>query len=525
MAIFIPESPAHRTSSAELWLFNKLRELDDRYYVLHSLGLIRHSNKNWSEIDFVVLGPEGIFFIEVKGGIVGRVQGVWQVIGADGKQSFLGRGPFFQAGGAEAGARKFLESRLNWVKDYTTGFCVFTPECRINVDDLGIVKSVYFDADDAFRHSSEYIDVLCKYWAEKTGRNKTLSQQQIEMIIPFLCSDIPILKAAPKVADDIQIQVVASSDKQKEILGYLNYSKKIIFEGGAASGLPALAEAEVVSLLRENLRVLLLTESDEVAQYFSNRISKGQDFKIKTLESLAMQSQKEEASHDVLIVFEGTEVFSPENIQFLDKLLMQVALNGKWRIFIDPVRKEFQGLSDSIERIKVALQPAIVVLPDNFLTSGPNLALTQSLIGISLLTSSIDGPTSDLEFFSDSDEVIRKVLKRLEELVNRGYTEDEIVVLTNKALRDSCLASISDLFEDFWATTEDRKTVKRWRHSEISNIQIFPIRCVLVVDFDFSENSLHKEMIYLACTRAQINLSLFFKEEFRSSIVRALIPK
>jgi hypothetical protein len=345
------------------------------------------------------------------------------------------------------------------------------------------------------------------------------------MIIPFLCSDIPILKAAPKVADDIQIQVVASSDKQKEILGYLNYSKKIIFEGGAASGLPALAEAEVVSLLRENLRVLLLTESDEVAQYFSNRISKGQDFKIKTLESLAMQSQKEEASHDVLIVFEGTEVFSPENIQFLDKLLMQVALNGKWRIFIDPVRKEFQGLSDSIERIKVALQPAIVVLPDNFLTSGPNLALTQSLIGISLLTSSIDGPTSDLEFFSDSDEVIRKVLKRLEELVNRGYTEDEIVVLTNKALRDSCLASISDLFEDFWATTEDRKTVKRWRHSEISNIQIFPIRCVLVVDFDFSENSLHKEMIYLACTRAQINLSLFFKEEFRSSIVRALIPK
>lgn len=524
MANFIPESPAHRTSAAELWLFNKLRELDDRYYVLHSVGLIRHSNKNWSEIDFVIIGPEGVFFIEVKGGIVGREQGVWQVVGADEKKSALGRGPFFQAGGAEAAARKFLESKLNWLKDYTTGFCVFTPDCRINVDDLGITKAVHFDTDDTSRNASEYIDVLQKYWADKTGRNETLSHEQIEIIIPFLCSEIPMSKGSPKVIDSIKMQVSVLGDKQKEVLDLINHSKQIIFEGGAASGLLALAEAEVVRILRKNLRILLLSESDEVSQYFSDKISKGRDFEIRTLESLATQS-REEVPYDVLIIFEGTEVFSPNNSQFLDSFLRQGVLDGKWRIFIDPVRKEFQGLSDSIERIKEALKPAIVVLQDNFLTTGANLALTQSLVGIDSLKSSIDGPTSDLEFFSDSDEAVRKVLKRLEQLVNRGYSEDEIVVLTNKALRNSCLSSISDLFEDFWAPTEGRKTDKRWRHSEISNIQLFSIRCVIVVDFEFSENNLDKEMIYLACTRAQVYLSLYFREEFRSSIVRALIPK
>ena len=109
MARFIPQSPAHNSSDAESWLFRKLTSLSDDYVVLHSLGLIRHDHKSWSEIDFTIVGPEGIFLIEVKGGVVGREDGEWFTTTKGGRKESLGRGPFFQVGGAEAATRRFLE--------------------------------------------------------------------------------------------------------------------------------------------------------------------------------------------------------------------------------------------------------------------------------------------------------------------------------------------------------------------------------------------------------------------------------
>ena len=79
MAVLLPAQPAHDSSSAESWLFGKLKELPDDYCVLHSLGSMRHDHKSWSEIDFTVIGPAGIFFIEVKGGAIGRKNGEWFV--------------------------------------------------------------------------------------------------------------------------------------------------------------------------------------------------------------------------------------------------------------------------------------------------------------------------------------------------------------------------------------------------------------------------------------------------------------
>ena len=118
MARMTPPSAAHDSSSAELWMFKKLEKLSDQYRVLHSLGSMRHDHKNWSEIDFTIVGPEGIFLIEVKGGTVGRKNGAWEVQRGDGKMESLGRGPFFQVGGAEAATRKFLQNRFSWINDW-----------------------------------------------------------------------------------------------------------------------------------------------------------------------------------------------------------------------------------------------------------------------------------------------------------------------------------------------------------------------------------------------------------------------
>ena len=80
MARMVPPIVSDATqSNAEIRLFGKIRdELSDDWIVLHSLGLAGHARKPWAEIDFVLIGPPGVFCLEVKGGRVARRDGMWE---------------------------------------------------------------------------------------------------------------------------------------------------------------------------------------------------------------------------------------------------------------------------------------------------------------------------------------------------------------------------------------------------------------------------------------------------------------
>ena len=77
MARMLPAQCLRGTSSeAERRIFDHIRsETPDSWVALHSLGLTRHRRKPWAEADFVVVTPNGIFVLEVKGGAVGGLVG------------------------------------------------------------------------------------------------------------------------------------------------------------------------------------------------------------------------------------------------------------------------------------------------------------------------------------------------------------------------------------------------------------------------------------------------------------------
>ena len=101
MARFVPELEGKVfPSAAERKVAARLRAgLDDRYVVMHSVGLARHARKRWAEADFVVIGPEGVFCLEVKGGRVSRRDGMWSFVDRDDRETLKREGPFDQAGG------------------------------------------------------------------------------------------------------------------------------------------------------------------------------------------------------------------------------------------------------------------------------------------------------------------------------------------------------------------------------------------------------------------------------------------
>ena len=136
MARFVPELEGKVfPSAAERKVAARLRAgLDDRYVVMHSVGLARHARKRWAEADFVVIGPEGVFCLEVKGGRVSRRDGMWSFVDRD-DRDVEGESPFDQAGGAAGAlAAYFRELRLDgsrwsasldWVWGRHAGLCSF----------------------------------------------------------------------------------------------------------------------------------------------------------------------------------------------------------------------------------------------------------------------------------------------------------------------------------------------------------------------------------------------------------------
>src|SRR5712692_1544581 len=94
-----PELSAEVRSHAERHLFELLKDgLSDSWTVLHSLGVIGHRAKPWAEVDFVLVGPPGVFCLEVKGGRVQRHEGMWFFTDRFDPVTTKREGPFEQVG-------------------------------------------------------------------------------------------------------------------------------------------------------------------------------------------------------------------------------------------------------------------------------------------------------------------------------------------------------------------------------------------------------------------------------------------
>ena len=81
MARMITSKVSETTESyAERLMFEKIpAELPDDWIALHSLGVAECSGMPWTEVDFVLIGPLGVYCLEVKGGNLSRVGGILRV--------------------------------------------------------------------------------------------------------------------------------------------------------------------------------------------------------------------------------------------------------------------------------------------------------------------------------------------------------------------------------------------------------------------------------------------------------------
>src|SRR4051812_41855737 len=150
MARMIPaEVPAHCRSGAEGLVFERLRDdLSNEWIVLHSLGMTIHDRKPWAEIDFVMIGPPGVLCLEVKGGLVERVDGLWFTTPLRGGPRFrkrLKESPFEQVGSAASALHGYLVDQVAAIGRSFVGYAVATPDCTWTARGPDLDRALVYD--------------------------------------------------------------------------------------------------------------------------------------------------------------------------------------------------------------------------------------------------------------------------------------------------------------------------------------------------------------------------------------------
>jgi len=289
----LPIKPKKEGTESEAEIFSLIQNAEgsDGYYCLHSVGLARHQRKEYAEADFVVVGPPGVFCIEVKGGEVHRIDGVWH-IGWPGKSYTSFEGPFKQAQNGRWPLAREIKDRigLDIRKKAILGWGVVFPHIIFTKTDPEWDPAVIYDQRDKPNSFIDYVLRLEGYFKsrlQETGVNQPtgLSLRQVEDIVDCLRGDFDLVTSIKGLISDSNRELIALSREQYMVLDLAlsNDNPRILCEGSPGTGKTLIGMEAARRLVNDNKRVLFLCFNSNLKSYIDREIGDTSGIKVSTI--------------------------------------------------------------------------------------------------------------------------------------------------------------------------------------------------------------------------------------------------
>lgn len=562
MAQMLPPYVGEKTKSdAERRLFGKIeRDLSDEWVVLHSLGLGDHPRKPWAEIDFVLIGPQGVFCIEVKGGRVSREAGMWRFTDREGRSNDKAEGPFEQVGSASAALAKRIHARAP-LRGVMVGYGVATPDIDFRIQGPDVVSEVVFDASHAHEPFLRYVDQLSTYWAARLPGARRPTAHDREVLLNLLRGDFDLRPSLRHRVGLVSDELVGLTEKQYEVLDGLEDNPRALIRGGAGTGKTLLAIEEASRLASRGYSVLMCCYNRALGQYLKaatadqekiravslhaymyelidraglvNRLSAGSDDDLYgvTYPQLALEallSRADAPTFDVLILDEAQDVLRVDYVDVFDVLLKEGLRGGGWRVFIDPKQNIYQGVELLGMQALMEQHPARFTLQTNCRNTAPIATALAMLSGIDTgEVRPIAGPEVDIIWYADDADQARRLSRHIARLLSDGIKPSEVTVLSRRKLENT--AALSELpsvpvkvekverlthftKQDWGAPSGAERSV---RFSTVSGFKGLESDVVLLVDVNELHTPAALTNVYVGASRARSVLGVFLSETAR----------
>jgi hypothetical protein len=467
MARMVPTTLAEEVrSNAERKLFPRLRDgLGDDWFVLHSVGLARHAQKPWSEIDFVLIGPLGVLCLEVKGGRVARAGGIWSFVDRYGRQNNKHEGPFEQVGKGAAALYTYLKERIPDVSCAPLGYGVMFPDISFDLEGPDIITDVVYDEKDYGRKFEEYLKRVMQYWQKRLQRSGNLGALACTRVVKELRGDFDFRPSLRSSARDINEKLLSLTEEQYENLDFLAENERVLVRGGAGTGKTLLAVEETKRAAKLGLSTLYCCFNRLLAHEIRDALGKLRNAHVRTLHALchemirnaglenqlpnaceadllskfypefgaeALLKLHPDGLYDELVLDEAQDLLAPGYVDFLDLLLKRGLKHGRWRAFYDPKQDIFAG---GVGRIRCLNEfvPARGTLSINCRNTRPIAVHAALLSGYSLQeTLRVQGPDVEMHYFKDLNDLDRIASRSLERVLSQEVSSEDIVLLSQR---------------------------------------------------------------------------------------------
>ena len=510
----IPPLPGSGSPESEKSVFRKLEALgsfSNNARAYHSLLLPAHSHKRIGEADFVILGPEGLFVLEVKS--IGSCRdGLWDYGYRDGIAK--AESPAAQARSALFAILDYLEKESG-VRDLKQkivyGYGVIFTACdlspTIEMPPEILLTRYTLHLFDQWMHG------LKDYWRLQKHGQQQLRSGDIEKLHSCLRRNYEVpLKDILKGLED---RACEFTESQFVFIDTIAANPRVLCSGGAGTGKTFLAEELAIRRSREGANVLLLCKSPWLASFLASRITHPKVL-VSSVGQLAQKVAFAGLSlFDTLIIDEGQDLMSFEALETMEIHLRDGLEKGNWCIFHDANNQtgfwsDFQ--KEAFDYLR-SLLPATVLLKKNCRNTKEILLAIQQKTGCDVGVDGVgSGPAVELRFFGGERSEASALVEVMKELRNEGL-KGETVILSAAALGSSCIQRLNGKARSHITVIDKFAPSSLWgdnfRLCQIKDFKGLEAEVVVLIDlpqeaFDMGSDSLAQTYIGMSRARSKL---------------------
>lgn len=523
----IPPQPTQGATGSEVEVFRVLANADfgGAAIAFSSLNLSEHEYKKWGEIDFVVLCPEGLLVLEVKGGQVHcDERGIWRYESRGKRSIERAESPMAQASSAYFALRDrhlYPSVGRRLADSAVTGFGVILARTSMrDAKGRGLVGGTEMPAQligtrEDITGPAAIEAMLARFLAYWRGKRKAhvrgWDADELATIAgalrPWFDRVPPLSLSVAKVREE----QLSLTQEQYQVLDFSDLVDRMLCTGGAGCGKTLLA---IECLRREMARdPVLVTGTNSLAAHL--RASQVPDpSRVYSFQELLLSAHAQSRQYGCLIVDEGQQITNGQCLGVLAQLLRGGLEDGRWRWFSDPNNQVLSaGTFDwaSHEFLRQHSFPG--VLRKNCRNT-PQIvqaveAVTAASVGISVAQGS--GPEVEFASSSSSADQISAAARTIQRwLEDPEIAPGDIVLLSPRAVQHSSIPAIANCtgipwreWSPGWSTSADHgrclaaATVDEFRGLEA------PFVVLCDIDQALAEPA---RVLYLGMTRANFGL-------------------
>lgn len=554
-------------STGEKMLFDifKNSPFTKDWIVLHSLNLSQHTVRLYGEIDFLVLIPGGgIFVMEVKGGDVKCIDGVWHYTNKFNVTNTSNVGPFNQARDAMFSLRSAIEKEFGkghkFTKILSGFFCVF-PHISFDIHSVEYEPWQILDKDSINNGTEPFFQNLVKQFVNKHKNKKWFSEKDslpdandLNTLCNFLRGDFERVRTVKERMAEFDREVKKYTEEQYRILDSIQLNDRSVIQGSAGTGKTMIAIESAIRAASEGKTVFLTCYNRLIGEWMQKQIEEWKDkITVSSLHSFLFeqskgfnyeksQSNKQDfysnylpllikdiykkgitKKFDKLIVDEGQDLIRVEYLALFDAMLQGGLQNGCWEIYGDFERQAIYAQLSRIEMLDLLKGSAHY---SNFLLKincrntkqiGEETSLISGFEKPPFLLEHLEGIPVEYIFYTDEAHQKTLLAQQLQKLSVSKLPLNELVIISPRKFENSCSESIHGYtIREIKNNNEISSTQNFYGFATVQSYKGMESNYVLITDIEDLSSEIAKSLLYVGMSRARYGLILFIAESMRN---------